>query len=38
MSWSLKFDERIALANGEALRYAGQHLPALPKATQRRPE
>jgi hypothetical protein len=38
LSWFLKFDERIAFANGEALRTphdTWQHAPALPKAIQR---
>ena len=36
MSWSLKFDEPIALANGKVLRTlrdAGNYVAALPKAT-----
>jgi len=34
MSWSLKFDEPVALANGKSLRtlrYAGKYVTALPK-------
>ena len=40
MSWSLKFDEPIELANGKALptlRDAGHYVAGLPKATQSLP-